>query len=109
MALIQIESNFNTLAVNHTSNAAGLYQILPASKNGFLKAANRRLGYIEFSNTCRFIPYRSNMIFETVNHYKNPNKDFNKMITLHNPSAGEWYKEKVLKRYNLLKDISASL
>lgn len=34
-------------------------------------------------------------MFEIYQKHYNPNKDIERAITLHNPTAGDWYKERV--------------
>ena len=109
MALVKVESNFKTVAVNPTSGAGGLYQIMPIGKNGFLHEANRIIGYIEYTDTCRFDAVRANEMFEVNNQYWNPNKDILTAIKLHNPTAGNDYRDAVLKEYKLFQDISKQL
>ena len=109
LALIRVESGFNTDAVNKQSNAGGLFQIMPVDRNGFLREANRLIGYVEFTDSCRFDPERSNDMFEIVNRRYNPEKSIDKAITLHNPRAGIWYRDRVLREYEFLKSISNQL
>ena len=106
MALIKVESDFNPDAVNKSSGAGGIFQIMPVYKNGFLREANRLIGYAEFTDSCRFDPYKSNEMFEIVNARYNPNKSIGKAISLHNPTAGNWYRNRVLKEYEFFKQIA---
>jgi len=108
-ALMQVESELNPNAVNEYTLAGGLYQHMPISRNGFLREANRVQNEIEFTDTCRFDPLRATMIFEIVNFYRNPNKDINRAIWLHNPTAGNWYKERVLKKYEFAQLVAYQL
>ena len=107
LALIKVESNFDEKAVNKTNGDGGLFQILPVGKSGFLEESNRLLGYVEFTDSCRFDPERSNEMMEIVNGHHNPAKDINVAISLHNPRAGSWYRDRVLKEYEFLKQIAS--
>jgi len=103
-ALAKVESDNNFDAVNITTGAGGWLQIMPAG--GFMCEANRILGYIEFTDLCRFDPIRSVEMFEIVNGRHNPNKCIERAIWLHNPTAGNWYRDRVMKEYNFLKQIA---
>jgi len=107
LALIKVESNFDSLAINQISKAGGLYQIMPSS--GFLQEANRLINRNEYTDICRFSPDKSTEVFEILNQRYNPKKDLGLMCRLHNPSAGEWYKERIMKEYEFFKKISFQL
>ena len=114
LALIQVESEFNPNAVNKSSGASGIYQIMPV----YVKEANR-LNNIQYSidnnqlaiftDSCRFDIYQSNQMFEIINKIRNSNKSFQTAIKLHNPTAGNWYGNRVMYWYNKFKLISEQL
>ena len=107
LALIKVESGFDRKAVNGQTGAGGIYQILPS--NGFMDESNRLLGYAEFSDSCRFDPARSNLMYEIVNNHHNPNRCIDRSIFLHNPRAGEWYRQRVLREYEFFIKIALQL
>ena len=107
LALIKVESGFNPNAVNKSSFAGGLFQIMP--QNGFLQESNRIVGYDKYTDDSRFDVIESVQIFEIVNKHHNKMKSIEQAIQLHNPTAGEWYKERVLTEYAFFKSISYQL
>jgi len=107
LALIHVESNFDPRAVNRWSQASGLYQIMP--RGGFLQEANRLQNEHHFTDSCKFDPLRSTMIYEIVNQHRNPTRSMARSIHLHNPTAGPWYGERVMKSYNMFQQIAWTL
>jgi hypothetical protein len=107
LAIAKVESNFKTSAINNTSNAGGIFQILP--KGGFLCEANRIIKNSVYTDSCRFDITKSNEIFEIVNRHHNPNKCIYKAIKLHNSKAGLWYKDRILKEYDFFKTLTNTL
>ena len=104
LALIKVESNFNPEAVNRTSRAGGLFQIMP--NGGFLQEANRLIGIDAFTDSCRFDTRNSNQIFEVVNSIRNPERNIEVAIKLHNPRAGEWYRDRIMNNFFFFKELA---
>ena len=102
LALIDVESGGNPRAVNPDTRAAGLFQIMPI----YIREANRVGEAVMFTDSCKWDIERSNMMFETVNAFHNPEKDMYQAIRGHNPRAGDWYKERVMKRYQYYLSIA---
>ena len=105
LAIIKVESNFKPHLENKNSKAGGLFQIMPADRAGFLSEANR-ITKGRFADSSRFDPKASVEIFETVHRRHNKGKDIERAIKLHNPTAGEWYRQRVLKEYDFFKTIA---
>lgn len=91
-ALIYVESGGDPYAVGKT-NDAGVLQITPI----YVEEVNRILGKNTFTLEDRFDTRRSLEMFDIYQQYYNPDRDIEKAIHLHNPGAGSWYKECVLK------------
>ena len=91
-ALIYVESGGDPYAVGRT-NDAGVLQITPI----YVEEVNRILGKNTFTLEDRFNTKRSLEMFCIYQQYYNPDKDIEEAIRLHNPRAGSWYKERVLK------------
>ena len=107
LALIEAESNHIDTAVNITSKAGGPYQILPTG--GFLQEVNRILGVEMYSDSSRFCISESTEIFEIYNQKYNPSRSIDRAIQLHNPLAGEWYRDVVLRKYERYQAIAHQL
>ena len=89
-ALILVESNGNPKAIGKT-NDVGILQITPI----YVKEANRLSGK-NFTLDDRYSVEKSLEMFSIIqNHYK-PDKDIYMAIKLHNPKAGDWYKNRIL-------------
>ena len=100
-SIVFVESGNNPFAVSH-KGAGGVIQILPEGSGGYLDEANRLLKEDRFTDNDRFCPVKSREIWEVVMKYRNPEKSLLKAIKLHNPKAGQWYAERVMKKYNEL-------
>lgn len=91
-ALIYVESGGDPYAVGKTDDA-GILQITPI----YVEEVNRILGKNTFTLEDRFNTKRSLEMFDIYQQYYNPDREIEKAIRLHNPGAGSWYKERVLK------------
>lgn len=89
LSLMKVESECNPEAVNKTSGASGILQLMPI----YVKEANRISG-LSYTLDDRFDPSKALEMFEIVQGHHNPEKDIHRAIKLHNSS--EWYKQKVL-------------
>jgi len=89
MALVMTESEFNTAAMS-PHGAVGILQITPI----YVAESNRIAGT---SYTMDDAPdvVSSLEMFRIVQGWHNPEKDIDRAIKLHNPTAGEWYSRRV--------------
>ena len=91
-ALIKVESNGRADAVNENSGATGILQIMPI----YVAEANRISGR-NYTLEDRLDPRKSIEMFEIVQGHHNPNRNIEKAIRSHNPTAGDWYYNRVIK------------
>ena len=96
-ALIHVESNGDSLIVN-SIGATGWLQIMPI----YVKDINRIIGRDEYTMNCALSGKRSIEMFNIYQDYYNPTRDIQKAIKLHNPRAGEWYKQRVINQLKKL-------
>lgn len=92
-AIVEIESNGNPSAFNERTNAAGILQITPI----FVEEV-KRLSGINYTLEDRFDITKSVEMYYIYQAHKNPDKDINKAIYLHNPRGGKQYKNKILEQ-----------
>lgn len=95
LALIDVESEYDTLAVNKSSKARGIFQIMPI----FVEEANRLQDSIVFEWSDSFNVDSSLYMFDIVHRDMN----IDNSIRRHNPNAGDWYKKRIYKRMNKFK------
>ncbi len=93
-ALIEVESMGKDSAVGK-NNDVGVLQITPI----YVEEANRILGERKYTLDDRLDRYKSIEMFTVINEKHNPEKSLIKALKLHNPNAGNEYKEKVFMRY----------
>lgn len=96
-SIIWVESKNNDLAIG-TTHDGGCLQITPI----YLEDCNRILGENKYSLQDRFDRQKSLEMFEIYQSFYNPNKNKYKAIKLHNPGAGQAYRDSILyhfKRY----------
>lgn len=91
-ALIQVESKGKADAVNQTSGATGILQLMPI----YVAEANRISGR-NYTLEDRYDPAKSIEMFEIVQGHHNPGRDIERAIRKHNPTAGDWYYKRVIK------------
>lgn len=91
-ALIKVESNGRADAVNENSGATGILQIMPI----YVAEANRISGR-NYTLEDRLDPRKSIEMFEIVQGHHNPKRNIEKAIRSHNPTAGDWYYNRVIK------------
>jgi len=106
LAMVMVESEFKDNAVNPTSGAGGPFQHLPLSKNGYVREANRLQDSIFFTDMDRFDFFKATKIFEIVNNHYNPQKCIDVAIHRHNPRAGQWYHDRIMRWYRYFEAIS---
>lgn len=97
-ALIQVESGGDSLAVGKT-NDLGALQITPI----YVTDVNRILGEERYTLEDRKSLVKSLEMFEIIQGHYNPSRDIDKAIRLHNPGAGEWYRERVYRHMEEIK------
>lgn len=90
-SLIMVESEGIDTAYNEISGASGCLQITDI----YVAEVNRLLGEDRYCKDDAFDREKSLEMFEVYQSNKNPNRDIDKAIRLHNPKAGEWYLERV--------------
>lgn len=98
-ALVQVESEGDSLAVNKNSGAAGVIQIMPV----YVAEANRLIGMERYKLDDRFNPVKSREMFEIIQAHHNPYYNVIKAIRDHNPKAGRWYLDRVLKKMDSIE------
>ena len=106
LSIVEVESRGDNMAISH-KGAIGHIQILPKGKGGYLDEANRISGYDKYSNTDLYSSVKSREIWDIVMNHHNPERDINKAIRMHNPRAGTWYRQRILKqlsKYDKNKD-----
>ncbi len=96
-AIIQVESEGDPFAVGKT-NDVGILQITPI----YVKEVNRILKRNAYTLKDRMYEQKSLEMFEVYQRHHNPDKNLLKAIKLHNPGAGKWYADKVIKMFNEL-------
>jgi hypothetical protein len=106
LAMVMVESEFIYNAVNPTSGAGGFFQHLPLSKNGYVREANILQDSIIFTDMDRFNPFKATKIFEIVNNHYNPKRCIDVAIYRHNPRAGQWYHDRIMRWYRYFEAIS---
>ena len=97
-ALIFVESRGDENAVG-SKNDVGILQITPV----YVEEVNRILGKTLYSLEDRYDKEKSLEMFEIIQTYRNPQRDINKAIKLHNPRAGKQYAYKIKEQMNYLR------
>lgn len=100
VALAWVESELDSTVCREDTNAGGILQLTPI----YIKEVNRLLGYDKWVIDDRLDPTKSFQIFEDMMSYKNPSRDIDTAIKIHNPKAGKWYYKRVLKRMGQVKN-----
>lgn len=84
--------NLQIIAVRLSCNI----QLMPV----YVKDANRILGEEKYSLSDRYKRDTSIEMFNVIQDHYNPTHDIAKAIKLHNPRAGRWYYNRVIKVLN---------
>lgn len=100
IAMINVESNFNTDAHLKRTDAAGLLQITPI----YVKEVNK-YSKVKFTLEDRFNPIKNLEMFIIFNNKHNPNYNLERAIFLHNSRADSNYKIKILEQFNTINSI----
>ena len=98
LALILTESQMDSLAVGKT-NDLGILQITPI----FVDEVNRLVGKDQFTHQDALSPEKSLQMLAIYQEHKNPTRDTDKAIQLHNPKGGYAYARKVKKNIARVK------
>lgn len=111
------ETKMDNDAVNPYTKAAGIIQILPLERNGYLREANAIVGYDKYTNECRYNFGTAREIFELVQTKYNPEQDIEKAVRIHlfgysgykaNPNRKSRYVRNVLNYIDII-DCSTKL
>lgn len=99
-AICKTESEFNSLAYNKKTGAAGIIQITKI----FVDDVNRILGTNKYKYKDRYNNDKCREMFDIYQDYYNPNKDIHTAILLHyngpNIKGNKWYLKRVLNNLN---------
>lgn len=98
-ALIWVESRGNDTIVGKT-NDVGCLQITPI----YVAEVNRILSEEKYFLEDRISREKSIEMFNIIQKHYNPEFDINKAIKLHNPGANETYHNKIIIKYNELRN-----
>lgn len=91
-AIIEVESHGNPNAINSSSGASGIMQLMPI----YVKEVNRILGEDVYTLEDRFNPVKTLEMFCILQDYHNPDQNVDKAIALHN--KGKAYYDLVKSR-----------
>lgn len=97
LAMIEVESEFDSLAVNKQPGARGVLQIMPI----YISEVNRLQDSIFYTHTDAYNVKLSIDMFNVIN----ADRDIENTIKRHNPNAGNWYKNRVYKAMNKIRMI----
>lgn len=99
-AICKTESEFDHLAYNKKTGAAGIIQITKI----FVDDVNRILGINKYKYNDRYNKDKCREMFNIYQDYYNPNKDIHTAILLHyngpNIKGNKWYLKRVLNNLN---------
>lgn len=98
LAIIKTESEFDELAIGRAGDW-GLFQITPI----YVEEVNRILGRERYGHEDAFNPEKSVAMFDIMQDHHNPEKNIDKAIASHNPTASGAYSVKVRKNMRLIK------
>lgn len=99
-AVIWVESKGDPYCVGDKGKAVGVLQEWEIC----IDEANRLLGYNRFSYEDRYDRERSIEVWNTIQRYKNPERDFKKACQIWNPGAGDEYYNRILERFYELEN-----
>lgn len=100
-ALIYVESSGRAEVVG-SKNDVGILQITPV----YVAEVNRILGEERYGLSDRTDPAKSIEMFTVLQNHHNPTHDIDRAIALHNPGAGAWYRDRILRRMDKIRDIN---
>lgn len=97
LALIDVESEYQDSAVNKSTGARGVLQIMPV----YVRECNRLQKAKVYSFDDAYNPVKSMEMLNIIN----PEKDIELAIKRHNPRAGKWYRKRILDRMENIKKL----
>ena len=95
LSIMSVESNFNPEAEGKQGDT-GILQI----RQIYVDEVNRILGYDKYTLSDAYDVNKSLEMFDILQNYHNPNRDFIKTIYYHNKSDA--YQTRIIKEYNRL-------
>lgn len=95
-AIIKVESEGKSDAVNMNSGATGVIQLMPISVND----CNRIIGKKKYRLNDRYSKDRSIEMFNILQNHYNPEHDIHKAIKIQNHNGGKKYERKVINKLN---------
>lgn len=98
LAIIKTESEFDSTAVGKDGFDRGILQIRPV----YVAEANRILGIERYTHEDAFSVKKSLEMYSIIQEHYNPEHDVQRAIKLHNPNAGLWYSDKVMRNFREL-------
>lgn len=104
-AICAVESEFDSMAYNHSSGAAGIIQILPI----YVKDVNKIHG-TKYTLKDRYDPVKCREMFELYQSHYNPQKDIAIAINMHlqgcrySINKHQWYYKRVIKAMQILNN-----
>lgn len=99
-SVIWVESKGNPERVGDNGKAVGVLQEWCIC----IDEANRLLGYNRFSYEDRYDRERSIEVWNVIQGCRNPERDFKKACQIWNPTAGDWYYERIMERFYELEN-----
>lgn len=93
-AIIEVESEGKSDAVNDASGATGVIQLMPIA----IKDCNRIIGKKKYGLNDRYSKGRSIEIFNIIQRHYNPQHDIHRAIKIQNPNGGKRYEKKVINK-----------
>ena len=93
-AIIDVESEGKSDAINMSSGATGVIQLMPIA----IKDCNRIVGKKKYKLNDRYSKDRSIEIFNILQDHYNPQHNIHKAIKIQNPNGGHEYENKVINK-----------
>ena len=93
-AIIDVESEGKSNAINMSSGATGVIQLMPIA----IKDCNRIVGKKKYKLNDRLSKERSIEIFNILQDHYNPEHNIHKAIKIQNPNGGHEYEKKVINK-----------
>lgn len=100
-ALIMVESGGNPSALGNAGEV-GILQLMPV----YVVECNRLSGK-EYTLEDRYCPEKSIEMFNIIQEHYNPGRSIETAIKMHNPGAGDWYRNKVHAQLESMQPIQS--